>query len=715
MTKITLNDQSSLTNETTFLTSLNANWATIENASDTFLSRDGTAPNQMTADIDMNSHRVLNLLDAQTEQEPVTLNQFHVFQQATLGDIQATLDFVFGSTPNLFMVRGDTTWGSRAIVGDDLPTPTTQSLGGVLALSPTLGQVIGGLDVNGNLVAASQINLTSSSINALTVGRQGITQPAFQVNSGQVNQVTGIAITGQAAGNGVDISATGEANVPLRINSAGTGTTSINATGTGIVIIGSQSAGANTLFIANNTTPTINFGSSGNVQGLIKSTGTGGFQFGNESTGRFLDIIPSSSTSDNTFVIRPNSTTNQPLLDVLSVSQTDLGMNIRVKGNGQHTFSSTTSTAIFQTLVNATGGTNDRWILIQPGNSGGSTTQPNITFGGAQAATAQLNMPKTATVSSDASAFTVVKTVGLGTPAFRVDTSTASAITGIKITSLATGGGVNIDSIGDASTNVVFNAAGGGAITLQSTGTGGVTIGGAAGSQILTMGHTAPRIDFGTSGNVPVALRHFGSGGLTMTNNAGETTFQVTPNAASGIVARLNLTAVSAGGPSVVAAGTAADINLSLAAKGAGAVLFATGAGSNQASVRNIGDGTRIVQIDGGSTGGGTNATISVNAGSLGFGSAVVSTAGSTWAGAVSGTGAFTANSGTAIPAGGTAGTGFNFSSTANFGITFGSGAPTHSTAKGSLYLRSDGSTTNNRAYINTDGGTTWTAITTVA
>jgi hypothetical protein len=69
----------------------------------------------------------------------------------------------------------------------------------------------------------------------------------------------------------------------------------------------------------------------------------------------------------------------------------------------------------------------------------------------------------------------------------------------------------------------------------------------------------------------------------------------------------------------------------------------------------------------------------------------------------------------TGIPAGGIAGLGYTFSNTGNFGVFFGSGTPTLSAAKGSLYLRSDGSATNNRAYINTDGGTTWTAITTGA
>jgi hypothetical protein len=69
------------------------------------------------------------------------------------------------------------------------------------------------------------------------------------------------------------------------------------------------------------------------------------------------------------------------------------------------------------------------------------------------------------------------------------------------------------------------------------------------------------------------------------------------------------------------------------------------------------------------------------------------------------------AASGTAITAGGTQSLGLEFSSTADFGIFFGSGVPTISAAKGSLYLRSDGSTTNDRMYVNTNGTTGWTAV----
>lgn len=80
----------------------------------------------------------------------------------------------------------------------------------------------------------------------------------------------------------------------------------------------------------------------------------------------------------------------------------------------------------------------------------------------------------------------------------------------------------------------------------------------------------------------------------------------------------------------------------------------------------------------------------------------------------VAATGTVTAKSASALVAGGAAA--FVGTNTAgSMGIYFGSGAPTVAAAKGSLYLRSDGSSTSTRAYINTDGATTWTAITTAA
>jgi hypothetical protein len=102
-----------------------------------------------------------------------------------------------------------------------------------------------------------------------------------------------------------------------------------------------------------------------------------------------------------------------------------------------------------------------------------------------------------------------------------------------------------------------------------------------------------------------------------------------------------------------------------------------------------------------------TGTTVSVSGNITGgnvLSSAVISAAGNA-----------TILSGTAVPAGGTAGAGYKFSSTTNLGVFFGSGAPTLAAAKGSLYLRTDGTTTNDRMYVNTNGSTTWTAVITAA
>lgn len=75
MTKVTLNTVGDLRNTTTAQTTINGNFDTIETAFDNTLSRDGTAPNTMSAGIDMNSNRIINLPDAITVTEPITLGQ----------------------------------------------------------------------------------------------------------------------------------------------------------------------------------------------------------------------------------------------------------------------------------------------------------------------------------------------------------------------------------------------------------------------------------------------------------------------------------------------------------------------------------------------------------------------------------------------------------------------------------------------------------------
>ena len=80
MAKITLTDIASGYNS---YSTYNANNTLIEDAIENTLSRDGTSPNQMGADLDMNSNRIVNLPNASNNTEPVTLGQAASIQSFT--------------------------------------------------------------------------------------------------------------------------------------------------------------------------------------------------------------------------------------------------------------------------------------------------------------------------------------------------------------------------------------------------------------------------------------------------------------------------------------------------------------------------------------------------------------------------------------------------------------------------------------------------------
>lgn len=101
--------------------------------------------------------------------------------------------------------------------------------------------------------------------------------------------------------------------------------------------------------------------------------------------------------------------------------------------------------------------------------------------------------------------------------------------------------------------------------------------------------------------------------------------------------------------------------------------------------------------------------------GTLAVTGATTLSAATTVSSTLSTTGQLSLQTATAPPAAGATTSGIKVSSTSNFGIFWGSGAPTFSAAQGALYMRTDGSSTSTRLYINTTGSTTWTNVTTAA
>jgi hypothetical protein len=187
-----------------------------------------------------------------------------------------------------------------------------------------------------------------------------------------------------------------------------------------------------------------------------------------------------------------------------------------------------------------------------------------------------------------------------------------------------------------------------------------------------------------------------------------------------------SLTAISEGTTNMTVNGSGGNISATIGGTSNVAVFASTGinvlgtvSASGNITGGNINTGAQVVAT-GNITGGNINtgaqviATGNITGGNLATGAQMVAT-GNVTGGNLRTAGQLLAASATAITAGGSQSLGLEFSTTADFGIFFGSGAPTISAAQGSLYLRSDGSTTNDRMYVNTNGATTWTAVTTAA
>lgn len=102
MTKLTLGNVANLQNESSVVTTLALNNAATVAALENTISRDGTTPNQMNADYDMNSHRILNLPDATDAHEPATFGQLEDRIEAVGNGAVLSADYITVN-PNILL------------------------------------------------------------------------------------------------------------------------------------------------------------------------------------------------------------------------------------------------------------------------------------------------------------------------------------------------------------------------------------------------------------------------------------------------------------------------------------------------------------------------------------------------------------------------------------------------------------------------------------
>lgn len=92
MSKVNLTTLTALTaNETSAIAAINDNFEAMRDAIENTLSRDGTAPNSMDSNLDMNSFRIQNLLRAASNTEPVRKAEFDAAVFASEESVYASL------------------------------------------------------------------------------------------------------------------------------------------------------------------------------------------------------------------------------------------------------------------------------------------------------------------------------------------------------------------------------------------------------------------------------------------------------------------------------------------------------------------------------------------------------------------------------------------------------------------------------------------------
>lgn len=146
------------------------------------------------------------------------------------------------------------------------------------------------------------------------------------------------------------------------------------------------------------------------------------------------------------------------------------GILIGSASNGQWPYAS--DSVLIGTLD---GGAKTIDIGIDLSGIGTITTAAYKSTGFTVGGTGNVSMTTLTGTSASASALAVGR-LGATTPALQVDASTATSITGIKIKSAASGGGVALSAIGETNVNLAIDANGSGTITLGGTSTGAITL-----------------------------------------------------------------------------------------------------------------------------------------------------------------------------------------------------------------------------------------------
>jgi len=591
------------------------------------------------------------------------------------------------------------------LTGGPITSTGTVTLGGTLDLSspPAIGSTAASTGAFTTLSASSTVSGTGFSTYLASPPAIGGTT----ASTGRFTTVTSTVATGTAPF--TVASTTAVANLSIGGN-AGTVTNGVYTTDTGTV---TNTMLAGSIANAKLTNSSITFGSTAQALGSTVSAISGvtidnGAIGGTAAAAGTFTTLIGGSGSANYEQITGGATGKAVQFQSLG---SDAAVSLAIQSKG-------TTGAID---LSAQGGVNISnggtvTAVTRSVTSSGYTSIPSVaisaptTAGGVQATATMYMAIVAGTVQSGGSGYTLndVLTVVGGTPTGVAGTITVTGVTGGVITSISS---TNFAQYSALPTNPVSVTGGtGSGATFNLTYLNGSFNITNAGSGYVEQ----PTVTFSGGGAAYATV-----GGIPKIQTLGSALSFYTPSGEAFRIVDIGATSTTYWG--AIGSGTTPYLNAYSGANdafiqtnGASSLRFRTnygGTAAEQMRVFHTATAVNYVQVTGGVTGNpatvtasaqGSDANVNMRLTPKGTGTLLTATAA-------------TILDGTAIPAGGTAGAGYKLSSTANFGIFFGSGAPTLSAAKGSLYMRSDGSSIATRMYINTDGSTTWTNVVTAA
>lgn len=270
MAKVILSDLTNLQNEASAVSTINTNNGRIEDALDKTLSRDGSSPNSMEANIDLNGFTIFNLRSASAPTEAVRKQEFDLLANK-VNEIDATIDIVEGlaadaaASANAAAISAEAAEDQVALAAAqvvlaedaaDLAEAYAESINPTLFMPKTGGVFTGSVQIS----TGGDAFFTSGSTQPLTVYTNVAADPAIYRKTGtalrlgkttdgigaagfveqmRLHDNGSVSIGGTTAGAELEVHALGgDSDVRVQLRANGTHTAQLGCS-TGLVFIDS--------------------------------------------------------------------------------------------------------------------------------------------------------------------------------------------------------------------------------------------------------------------------------------------------------------------------------------------------------------------------------------------------------------------------------------------------------------------------------------------